>query len=70
MEASRVALSKTLRPKTQEVDCLCAACELKCEIQYRDLLRQRFEAAQSRHTALKQYHRANDKETLRRITSR
>lgn len=70
MEASRVALGKTLHPKAQEVDCLCAACELRTEIQHRCLLRQRFEAAQNRHTALKQYRRANDKVTLKRISSR
>lgn len=55
MEASRIALGKTLRPKAREVDCLCVACE---------------EAAQKRHTALKQYRRANDKENLKRISSR
>ncbi|KAF2161196.1 hypothetical protein M409DRAFT_28525 [Zasmidium cellare ATCC 36951] len=69
MEASRIALGKTLRPRAQEVECLCVVCELKAESQHQTLLRQRFEAAQKRHTALKQYRRANDKETLKRISS-
>ncbi|KAK4506175.1 hypothetical protein PRZ48_004140 [Zasmidium cellare] len=70
MEASRITLGKTLRPKAQEVDCLCTACELKAETQHQTLLRQRFEAAQQRYTALKQYRRANDRETLKRINAR
>jgi hypothetical protein len=70
MEASRKALVKANHKKIDPEFCECTACQLEFHKKQVASLSERKLAAQARITALKEYRRAHDKETLYRTSSK
>ena len=70
MEDSRLALVRANRKKIAPFFCECTACQLEYQQQQLSLLKEKESAAQRRLTALREFRRAYDKETLCRTSSK
>jgi hypothetical protein len=70
MEESRLALESAQTLKATPIFCECVACQLSCVQNEAKVLKPKEVAVSSRITILREYRRANDKETLSRTSSR
>ena len=70
MEESRLALESALRSKTDASLCECVACHFAFRQKEAKVLKEKASATKARLTILREYRRANDKETLERTSSK